>query len=73
VKNGCICLVVHPRLLLALGMPVAFAVGLSAVAGALWIDLPLEADDPDNQWGEQIHANSSRFYSRAIMGGGDHG
>jgi hypothetical protein len=30
-------------LLLALGMPVAFAVGLSAVAGALWIDLPLEA------------------------------
>jgi len=30
-------------ILLALGMPVAFAVGLSAVAGALWIDLPLEA------------------------------
>jgi len=29
--------------LLAVGMPVAFAVGLSAVAGALWIDLPLEA------------------------------
>ncbi|UGB04023.1 TRAP transporter large permease [Leclercia sp. G3L] len=30
-------------ILLALGMPVAFAVGLSAVAGALWIVLPLEA------------------------------
>lgn len=30
-------------ILLALGMPVAFAVGLSAVAGASWIDLPLEA------------------------------
>ena len=30
-------------ILLALGMPVAFAVGLSAVAGALGIDLPLEA------------------------------
>lgn len=30
-------------ILLALGVPVAFAVGLSAVAGALWIDLPLEA------------------------------
>ncbi|WP_312077903.1 TRAP transporter large permease [Leclercia sp.] len=30
-------------IILALGMPVAFAVGLSAVAGALWIDLPLEA------------------------------
>ncbi|PSN07150.1 TRAP transporter large permease [Siccibacter turicensis] len=30
-------------ILLALGMPVAFAVGLSAVVGALWIDLPLEA------------------------------
>ena len=29
--------------LLAVGMPVAFAVGLSAVAGALWIELPLEA------------------------------
>lgn len=30
-------------ILLAIGMPVAFAVGLSAVAGALWIELPLEA------------------------------
>lgn len=29
--------------LLAIGVPVAFAVGLSAVAGALWIELPLEA------------------------------
>ncbi|RKQ41293.1 TRAP transporter large permease [Enterobacter sp. R1(2018)] len=29
--------------LLAVGMPVAFAVGLSAMAGALWIELPLEA------------------------------
>ncbi|WP_435928647.1 TRAP transporter large permease [Dryocola sp. BD613] len=29
--------------LLAVGMPVAFAVGLSAMVGALWIDLPLEA------------------------------
>ncbi len=40
-------------ILLALGMPVAFAVGLSAVAGALWIDLPPRgADDSDNQRGE---------------------
>ena len=30
-------------ILLAIGVPVAFAVGLSAIAGALWIDLPLEA------------------------------
>lgn len=30
-------------LLLAIGVPVAYAVGLSAIAGALWIDLPLEA------------------------------
>lgn len=29
--------------LLAVGMPVAFAVGLSAVVGALYIELPLEA------------------------------
>ncbi|MDU6410645.1 MAG: TRAP transporter large permease [Yersiniaceae bacterium] len=29
--------------LLAIGVPVAYAVGLSAVVGALWIDLPLEA------------------------------
>ena len=29
--------------MLAIGVPVAYAVGLSAVAGALWIDLPLEA------------------------------
>ncbi len=29
--------------LLAVGMPVAFAVGLSAIVGALWIELPLEA------------------------------
>lgn len=29
--------------LLAVGMPVAFAVGLSTIVGALWIDLPLEA------------------------------
>jgi tripartite ATP-independent transporter DctM subunit len=29
-------------LLMALGMPVAFALGLSALAGALWIDLPLD-------------------------------
>jgi len=29
--------------LLAVGVPVAYAVGLSAIAGALWIDLPLEA------------------------------
>ena len=28
-------------LLLAIGVPVAYAVGLSAIAGALWIDLPL--------------------------------
>ena len=30
-------------LLCALGLPVAFALGLSAIFGALWIDLPLEA------------------------------
>ncbi|KOC90129.1 TRAP transporter large permease [Winslowiella iniecta] len=29
--------------LLAVGMPVAYAVGLSALVGAWWIDLPLEA------------------------------
>jgi tripartite ATP-independent transporter DctM subunit len=29
--------------MLAIGVPVAYAVGLSALAGALWIDLPLEA------------------------------
>ncbi|MBN3214458.1 TRAP transporter large permease [Pectobacterium polaris] len=29
--------------LLAVGVPVAYAVGLSAIAGAFWIDLPLEA------------------------------
>ena len=30
-------------LLCALGLPVAYALGLSAIVGALWIDLPLEA------------------------------
>ena len=30
-------------LLCALGLPVAYALGLSAILGALWIDLPLEA------------------------------
>jgi tripartite ATP-independent transporter DctM subunit len=30
-------------LLCALGLPVAYALGLSAIIGALWIDLPLEA------------------------------
>lgn len=30
-------------ILLAVGVPVAYAVGLSAIVGALWIDLPLEA------------------------------
>ncbi|EKN6362798.1 TRAP transporter large permease [Yersinia enterocolitica] len=30
-------------ILLATGVPVAYAVGLSAIAGAFWIDLPLEA------------------------------
>ncbi|RYC46905.1 TRAP transporter large permease [Pectobacterium zantedeschiae] len=29
--------------LLAVGVPVAYAVGLSAIVGAFWIDLPLEA------------------------------
>lgn len=29
--------------MLAIGVPVAYAVGISAVAGAIWIDLPLEA------------------------------
>ena len=30
-------------LLCAVGVPVAYALGLSAIAGALWIDIPLEA------------------------------
>ncbi len=30
-------------LLVALGMPVAYSLGLSALVGAIWIDLPLEA------------------------------
>ncbi|HFQ5648423.1 TPA: TRAP transporter large permease [Yersinia enterocolitica] len=30
-------------ILLAIGVPVAYAVGLSAIAGAFWIDSPLEA------------------------------
>lgn len=30
-------------ILLAISVPVAYAVGLSAIAGAFWIDLPLEA------------------------------
>ncbi|EOI6867070.1 TRAP transporter large permease [Yersinia enterocolitica] len=30
-------------ILLAIGVPVAYAIGLSAIAGAFWIDLPLEA------------------------------
>ncbi|WP_409309131.1 TRAP transporter large permease [Pectobacterium sp. B1J-3] len=30
-------------ILLAVGVPVAYAVGLSAIVGAIWIDLPLEA------------------------------
>src|SRR5260221_8658199 len=29
--------------LFALGMPIAYALGLAALAGALWIDIPLEA------------------------------
>ena len=29
--------------LCALGLPVAYALGLSAIAAALWIDIPLEA------------------------------
>ena len=29
--------------MLAIGVPVAYAVGLSALAGAWWIDLPFEA------------------------------
>ena len=36
-------LVFTPAILLAIGVPVAYAVGLSAIAGAFWIDLPLEA------------------------------
>jgi len=43
VNNGCICFVIHPRHSTGAGDAGAFAVGLSAVAGALWIDLPLEA------------------------------
>ena len=30
-------------LLIAIGMPVAYSLGLAALAGAIWIDLPLEA------------------------------
>ena len=30
-------------LLMAIGMPIAYALGLSALIGALWIDLPLDA------------------------------
>src|SRR5260221_11962262 len=29
--------------LFAIGMPIAYALGLAALAGALWIDIPLEA------------------------------
>src|SRR5262245_34147721 len=29
--------------LCAIGVPVAYALGLSAIVGALWIDIPLEA------------------------------
>ncbi|MDY4387201.1 TRAP transporter large permease [Pectobacterium aroidearum] len=36
-------LVATLAVLLAVGVPVAYAVGLSAIAGAFWIDLPLEA------------------------------
>ncbi|AOR63570.1 TRAP transporter large permease [Pectobacterium wasabiae] len=36
-------LVATLAVLLAVGVPVAYAVGLSAIVGALWIDLPLEA------------------------------
>ncbi|PWC13160.1 hypothetical protein B4923_07985 [Brenneria roseae subsp. americana] len=36
-------LVAAMAILLAVGVPVAYAVGLSAIVGALWIDLPLEA------------------------------
>jgi hypothetical protein len=30
-------------LLMLIGMPVAYALGLAALVGALWIDLPLDA------------------------------
>ena len=30
-------------LLMLIGMPVAYALGLASLAGALWIDLPLDA------------------------------
>ena len=36
-------LLITLAVLLAIGMPVAYAVGLSALVGAWWIDLPLEA------------------------------
>ncbi|MCU5774479.1 TRAP transporter large permease [Erwiniaceae bacterium BAC15a-03b] len=36
-------LLITLAVLLAVGMPVAYAVGLSALVGAWWIDLPLEA------------------------------
>ncbi|ACT11401.1 MULTISPECIES: TRAP transporter large permease [Pectobacterium] len=36
-------LIASLAVLLAVGVPVAYAVGLSAIVGALWIDLPLEA------------------------------
>ena len=34
-------LIASLALLLAVGVPVAYAVGLSAIVGAFWIDLPL--------------------------------
>ncbi|KHT23101.1 TRAP transporter large permease [Pectobacterium brasiliense] len=36
-------LIASLAVLLAVGVPVAYAVGLSAIVGAFWIDLPLEA------------------------------
>ena len=36
-------LVASLAIMLAIGVPVAYAVGISAIVGALWIDIPLEA------------------------------
>ncbi|HGM5488948.1 TPA: TRAP transporter large permease [Serratia fonticola] len=36
-------LVASLAVMLAIGVPVAYAVGISAIVGALWIDIPLEA------------------------------
>lgn len=41
--DGCIILVFTLGIMLAIGVPVAYAVGISAIIGAWYIDIPLEA------------------------------